>query len=493
MGITILVSLYTSRIILNTLGVSDYGLYNVIGGIIGLVSFLNGSLAQGTQRFMNFYLGQGDYDVLNKIFSTSLIFQILLSILVLIIGETIGIWFVENHLNIENNRITAAKWVFQFSTFAVIISILQVPYNALIIANEKMDVFAYISILDAILKLIVVHILRTIDFDKLKLYSIFIVIASFITTCIYIFYCKFTYHKESNFVFNKEKKIYHSLLTFSGWNIFGTTTNIMSVQGVNILLNIFFGSIVNAARGIAIQISTLFDNLINNIQVAMNPQIIKLYSMKRYRELNTFLINNFKINFFLYWFFFLPVFLELDFILQLWLIDIPEYTLLFCRIIMIRTLIKCFERPLITGMFAVGRMKYPNIISGCFLLVAVLVSYVLFKQGYSPYIPFVFDIFAIIGCCIWDMYFLRKHIDYSIKKFLNQVLFPVSIIILVSSIITSSLFFCISDSLVRLISVTFVSMFISALLIYFIGISKDMRYIVNRRMKLFLRKVQIHE
>jgi O-antigen/teichoic acid export membrane protein len=217
----------------------------------------------------------------------------------------------------------------------------------------------------------------------------------------------------------------------------------------------------------------------------MNPQIIKLYSAKKYDELNTLLINNFKINFFLCWFFFLPVFLELDFILKLWLIDVPEYTLLFCRIIMIRTLIKCFERPLITGMFAVGKMKYPNIISGVFLSSMVLTSYVLFVKGYSPYIPFLLDIVALIGCCIWDMWFLHKYMTYSITRFITNVMAPISIIILISLPVTYIVFLWFPESLIRLISVILTSMFISAFLIYFIGIGRDMRNIINKKTTMF--------
>jgi O-antigen/teichoic acid export membrane protein len=301
MFLTMGVSLYTSRVVLNTLGVTDFGIYNVVGGVVMMFSFLNASMSSATHRFLSFELGKKDFVEFNKVFSTSLNIHAIIAFSILILAETIGLWFLNAHLNIPAERIGAASWVYQFSIFSLMVVILNVPYNATIIAHERMSAYAYISIIDVILQLIIVFILVCFGFDKLKLYAVLGFCASSISRILTKMYCKRNFY-ESKYRYFYDKSLYKTLLNYAGWNLFGNLAAVTFNQGINILLNIFFGPSINAARGIAYQVNGAVNGFVSNFQMAMSPQLVKSYAANERRYMHHLIIQGSNYSFFLFFF-----------------------------------------------------------------------------------------------------------------------------------------------------------------------------------------------
>ena len=323
MLLTMGVSLYTSRVILNALGIEDYGIYNVVGGVVAMFGILSGSLSVAISRFITFELGKGDLDKLKRIFCTSVNIQVILIAIITILMETIGIWFLNNKMVIPEERLAAANWVFQFSVITFALNLLSVPYNAVIIAHEKMSAFAYISIIDVTLKLIVAFIIAYNPFDKLVYYGLLIMICGVINRSIYAIYSK-RHFEEATYRMIFDKGLMKEMFGFAGWNYFGSSAYVLNTQGVNMLLNTFFGVTVNAARGVAVQVNAAVSHFIDNFMTAVTPQITKSYATND-RDYCFKLVNKgAKYGFFLMLLMSLPIFLETETILNLWLKNPPE-------------------------------------------------------------------------------------------------------------------------------------------------------------------------
>jgi O-antigen/teichoic acid export membrane protein len=474
------VGLYTSRVVLATLGIEDFGIYNIVGGVVAMFGFLTGTLAGGTQRFLTFQLGKNDFTELKKTFSVALNTHIILAVIILILAETVGLWFLKHKINIPIGREYAALWVYQFSVFAAILSIIQVPYNASIIAHERMNVYAYVSIVDVSLKLIIVYLLFVSGFDKLITYAILIFIVTIIVMSIYWIYCKKQY-SECRFGWVSDKTLYKSMLTFSGWNIFGCGAVIGATQGVNILLNMFFGPVVNAARGVSVQVSGAITSFVGNFQTAVNPQIVKLYATGKMEELYTLLFQNAKFSFCLMWLLLLPVLLKLEIILQLWLVEVPEYTPLFCRLILLQSLIFCIHRPFVMAIHATGKMKTINLRSGLLLLSVLPISYVLLKMGYPAYLPFVVYIIGSMGTSFIELYFLHKWINLPVTDLMKKVYVPIISIGICTLPLSLLANYYSDNSVVSLICVSALSILLMCVSVYYIAFSKAMRgEIINK-------------
>lgn len=321
--LTMAVSLYTSRVVLNTLGIEDFGIYNVVGGFVTMLGFLNSAMVSSTQRFLSFELGKKDKSQLNNIFSMSLSIHLLIALLILILGETVGLWFISTQLTIPSERMPAAEWVYHFSLLAFLISVITTPFNASIIAHERMKIFAGVSLIDVTLKLLIVFILQWFGFDKLKFYAVLTCAVVLIISLIYITYCK-THFQETRLRLYWNGSLFKTMLSYSGWNLWGNIAAVMSNQGINILLNIFFGPIVNAAQSIAFQVNSALNSFIQNLQIAINPQIIKNYSANNFQQMQQLVFYGAKYNFFLLLTLSLPILLETKFILYIWLGNTPE-------------------------------------------------------------------------------------------------------------------------------------------------------------------------
>lgn len=477
-GITVIVSLFTSRIVLQQLGVSDYGVYNVVGGFVSLMAFIQTSFVHGIQRFINFFKAKEDKDAVIEVFSASLLILFILSVVILLFGETVGMWFLKNYFNIPHQSMLDAHWVFQFSLLASIISLFQTPFTSTIIANEDMQVYAYISIVEVAMKLMIAYSLCLATNNRLTLYASLICGSSMFVLLCYIIYCRHKY-RTCQIKRVSNAKIYKDLLSFSGWSFVGSSANIISVQGVNIILNIFFGTVVNAARGIAVQISSQLDNLINNIQIAMNPQLIQLYSTGQISQMRELLNDNFKWNFFMMWIAGFPILLNTKDVLWFWLGEVPEYTVVFTQLVIFRCFLKVFERPLITSQMAHGKMKFPSMITGGFLIVEVILAWILFRNGYPPYWAFILDLLAIVACIIYDAVYMRIRGVFSIRLVVRGVLLPCLMIILLCMVAgTGVSYTLIGQSFWIFAARLIIDLIIAALSIWFIGLSKCQRQIL---------------
>lgn len=478
-----LVSLYTSRVVLNVLGVDDFGTYNVVGGVVTMFGFLNGAMASATQRFLSFELGRNDLVQLRKTFNAAQIVHIGIALLVFVLAETIGLWFLNNYLNIPSGRMEAARWIYHFSVLSFMITIIQVPYNAVIIARERMNVYAYVSILEVILKLLVVFMLSWISFDKLKLYGVLLFVVTFIVAAIYRIYT-LRHFDETRFVMVKEKELYKILISYSGWNLFGGVAAISKVQGVSIILNIFFGTVVNAAQGVANQVSGAINMFVSNFQMASNPQIIKSYASDDKEYMTNLVIRTSKFSFYLLFILTLPVMLEIEYILKLWLKLVPDYTAIFTILILINALIDTVSGPLMTALQATGKIKVYQSVVGILLILILPISYLFFRFGYPPKSTFIVSISIAIVAFVFRLLLTKKQIpEFSIRQFLQEIVIRNIPVILLSVLIPWLIRINMQVGFTRLMIVILSSLSVSIVAIYFMGLKKNE--------KLFLRNALV--
>lgn len=484
------VTLYTSRIVLRELGVSDYGVYSLVGGFVAMFGFLNAAMSSATQRYLTFDLGKKDYVRLQKTFSAALTIHLGIALTVLVFAETLGLWYVNNKMVFPPERIYAVNVVYQFSIAASLLGILQVPYNALIIARERMNIFAYISIVEVILKLAIVFMLVFFASDKLITYAILTFVVSIVIQSIYMYYCRRNYI-ESRYNFEWDKEYYRELISYSGWNLFGSVASVARGQGNNVVLNLFFGTTVNAAYGIMNTVNVAINSFVTNFQTASRPQIIKLYAAGEHSKMQTLINQTSKFSFYLSLVLMAPVFINIDYILNLWLVTPPEHSALFIRIALVYTLIDTLSGSLMTGIQATGIIKTYQLVVGTLVFLNLPLTYIFLK----------FDIYRVpeVSLYIWlaisvislffRLYYLEKTQNYNLNIFYIQVLFRVALVTLVS-IITGMIlnkYVHVSD-FVSLILQTglYCSLMIS--IVYFIGIEKNEKALIARTIKKTLHR-----
>lgn len=429
MLLTMAVALYTSRVILQTLGVEDFGIYNVVAGFVTMLGFLNSAMSSATQRFLAFELGKpGDKDV-PGIFSMSMNIHILIALFVLILGETLGLWFVRTQLTIPVDRMFAAEWVFHLALLSFMVSVISVPYNALIIANEKMSVFALVSIIDVTLKLLIVFMLNWFGMDKLILYAILTLAVIFTIFMFYRGYCKVKF-AESRFRLYWDKQLFNIMLSYTGWNLWGNIAAVMSGQGVNVMLNIFFGPSLNAARAIAMQVSGALNSFVQNLQVAINPQIIKSYAADDMTYMHQLVCYGAKYNFFVLFVLSMPVLINTELILKTWLGTVPEYTVIFLQLIIVNILIDSISAPLMTSAQATGRIRLYQSVIGGILLLNVPLSYFLLMLGSEPHVVVFAGIISSVLAFLARLVILKKLTSLPVKLFLQEVVLRSLLIVL---------------------------------------------------------------
>lgn len=476
------ISLYTSRVILRALGIDDYGIYNVVGGFVSMFSVLRSGLTSATQRFITYDLGKGDKKELRKTFSTCVTIFVLISLLILTIAEIGGIWFLSNKLVIPEERMTAANWVFQLSLLTLVIHLLSNPYNALIIAHEKMNAFAYISIYEGVAKLLVAYAITYTTYDRLVLYSILLCLIQFTMRIFYGIYCKRNF-QESKLLFywnwGKIKEIY----SFTGWAMFGGLAHIGFTQGLNVLLNMFFNPAVNAARGISVQIQHVVNNFVNNFQTAVNPQIIKSYAHGDKSQVYKLIYASSKYSYFLLLLLSLPIMIESDQILGLWLVEVPEYTAIFFRLIIITTAIDCISNPIMRAVDATGIIRNYQIVVGGLLLLIVPVSYIVLRLGAPPYSVFLVHIILGVLAFLARLYMAKSLIGISALTFLRKVLMRCFIVTILSVVAPLLLYFSYSTSFTRLFFLVLFSLISVVFSIYVIGLESGERLYVRHKIK----------
>jgi len=488
MFLTMGVSLYTSRIVLNTLGIEDFGIYNVVGGVVMMFSFLNASMSSATQRFLSFELGKNDFVQLKKVFSMSVNIHAIIAVAVLILAESIGLWFLNAKLVIPVERMEAANWVYQFSILSFMVTIMSVPYNATIIAYERMKIYAYVSIVEVVLKLIVVFALVWIGFDKLKMYSILIFCVTALIWMIYRIYCGRNF-KITNYKFFWEKSLFKTLMDYAGWNLFGNVASVAMGQGVNILLNLFFGPVVNAARGIAFQVRGAIYGFVTNFQMAMNPQIIKSYAADDIKYMHQIIFQGAKYSFFLLFMLSLPILLETEIILKLWLKIVPEYTVIFTRLVLINILIDSISGPLRTAAQASGKIKKYQAIIGGLLLLILPISYIFLKMGFPPQITLYVSISISIVALFARLWILQPLVQISIGKFIKEVISVALLVTLTAIIVPLILRLRMDQGLIRFLIVSIIAFCSTTTFIYLIGLNRQEKQFVIRRFNKTLRRI----
>ena len=467
-----IVSLYTVRVVLNTLGAEDYGIYNVVAGVVTMFSFLSSSMATASQRYFSFALGQNDSEQLKKYFSMSFTIYCLIALIVLVLAETVGLWFVTQKLVIPVERKNAAFWIYQASIFSMICTILTAPFMASIIAHEDMNIYAYVSIIEVALKLGIVFLLPLFAIDKLIFYGVLMAGVVFINTAIYRTICVKKY-VECKFSFFWEKALFKELVSYTGWNMFGSAVGVFKNQIVNIILNQFFNPIVNAARGIAAQVNSAVNSFAQNFSTAVRPQIIKNYASGEKEKMLQLMFRSCKATFLLMFVFALPLILEMPYVLKLWLKNVPEYAVLFTILALIDALIDTISYPLMAAAQATGKIKLYQAVVGSVLLLNAPVAYVVLKLGFAPYSVFAVSISITILAFIVRLIILKRLIDFSFWKFIGKIAIPIILSSFVALIIPYFIRDFIQESFLRLCVTVIVSIICVGLSGYFVALSKD--------------------
>ena len=481
-----LVALYTSRVILNALGEDDYGIYGVVGGIVVFFNIIQGSLNAAISRFITFELGKGDSDRLSRVFSTSVNIQVLMSVVFLVFAEVIGVWFLEYKMNIPEGRMYAAHWVLQCSILSFVVGLLSVPYNATIIAHEHMGAFAYLSILSTFLNLGVALIINYVPFDKLIFYALCIVGINVLMRIIYGIYCKIHF-QEATWHFVKDKALVKEMAGFAGWNFLGASSGVLLSQGVNILMNIFFGVAVNAARSIASQVDNAVNMLVNNFTMALNPQITKSYASGDLSYMHDLVCKGAKYSFFIMLIPSLPILLETPQILELWLKQVPNFTIVFVRITILISLVSVLSQTLITSMLATGKIKKYQIIISSLSYSIFIFAYLAYWLGLPPYASYIIQLIVFVIELGARLLLLRGMISLSIREYVISVFFRIIVVVMAASIIPFALLNSMHESLLRLFVITLLSVISVLIAVYGLGLTSIERKWLNGKIGNFLK------
>lgn len=469
--VTMVIGLFTSRVILSTLGVTDYGVNNVVAGFVAMFSMFTNSLSAAISRFLTFNLGKGDAEKLKTVFSTSVNIMIAMAIIVTIVAEIFGLWFLNSKLNIPADRMYAANWVFHFSVITFAVNLISIPYNASIIAHEKMDVFAYISILEVVLKLAVVYMLYISPLDKLITYSFLLLLVSVFIRIVYGIYCSRKLEECCyNMVF--DRTLLKEMGGFAGWNMLGTACTMFNTQGVNILMNLFFGVVTNAARGIVNQVESVIVQFVSNFTTALNPQVTKSYASGNLDYMHSLVYKGTKFSYYLILIMALPFMFEAEFVLKLWLGEYPEEAPLFLRLAIIATMVDRLGNTTAVAAWATGNIKKYYIIVSATIIFVFPLTYIAYKIGAPAYVAYlIFIIFYFV--IMWQKVFILKGLTgFQPKEFLKNVMYPITITTIMAILIPLLTAHYLADNVVGSILQIIISVMSSIVAIYLFGLTK---------------------
>lgn len=475
MLIVMVVSFFTSRVILQVLGASDYGIYNVVGGVVTMMGFLNGALGASSSRFLTYELGKGNQSKLNQTFSASLNLHIWVALLVLIIGETVGLWFVINKIVVPDDRMVAAFWVYQFSIVTTMVNFTQVPYNASLIAHENMYVYAYVGLYEAIAKLLIVYAITISPIDNLVFYGLLLMLNTIGIQLFYRYYTRKRYD-ECRFRIVKDKMLYKTLLGYSGWDLFGGLATMLQGQGINIILNLFFGPVVNAARAIAVQVQTAISQFVNNFLTAVRPQVVKNFAEENTDKMYSLTFSAAKYAYMLMLALVLPVCFEIKFILSIWLGDsAPNDTAIFIILILVTYLMEVFHSASLMSYHAIGKIKLGNIVGGTLMMMALPLSYVALKMGAPAYSVFIVIFVVNFTQMFWGWMIVHRYVPFSYLTLFRKVYQPTIIVTLCSLIIPSIVVSMMEQGWLRFFVLCILSEMAVLLSVFYIGIDIDDR------------------
>lgn len=480
--LVMLISLYTSRVVLEALGVEDYGIYAVVGGVVAMFSVVSSSLSSAISRFITFEIGRGSKDKLKSVFATSITIQLIIAGIVLLLLEIIGVWFMEAKMQIPPERLDAARWILHFSLFTFCVNLLSVPYNACIIAHERMSAFAYMGIFDAAAKLLICFLVQHSPIDRLVYYGLLLMLLALISRIIYAIYCN-KHFEESRVKAGFDKKIFKEMLGFSGWNFFNSTAFILNNQGVNMLMNVHFGVIVNAARGIAVQVETAVMQFVNNFTTAINPQITKSYASGDLPGMHKLVCRGAKFSYFSMFFLALPIIIEAEQILKLWLVNVPEHAVAFVQLSLIMGMCDCIGNSGYTACMATGKLRKYSLIITSVACLEFPLAWIFFSLGAIPEYAYYIYIAVKIAVLIVRMYLMDNMVDLKVGVYFKNVFIPIILTTVASIILPIIIFMFMQPGLVRFVAVGFASVVSVSLSTMYIGMTKSERKSVIHKLK----------
>lgn len=482
------IGLYTSRINLQSLGVEDFGIYNVVGGVVVMFSIINGSITASISRFLTFEIGTGNMEKLKKVFSTSVTIQIGISLLILLLAETIGLWFLNHKMVIPESRMYAANWVYQFSIMTFILNLISMPYNACIVAHEKMSAFAWITIYDAIAKLLIAWLTFIAPMDKLIFFSGFIVLIAFTQRMIYTSYCLRNF-EECHYKFTIDKELLRNMSGFAGWNFIGASSAILRDTGGNIVINLFCGPAVNAARAIANRINSAVLGFAGSFMTAINPQITKSYASGDCEKMIGTIYKGAKFSFFLLLLLGLPVIMESEYIIHLWLGQVPEHTVLFVQLTILYAMSEAISNPLITAMLATGKIRNYQIIVGGLQMLNLPISYICLRLGCIPESVVIVAIILSQCCFAARIYMLRPMIHLNATDYVKKVYLRILFTLIIAFILPMTIKYGMDNSLLSFFTILFASFFSACISILYIGCNDKERCFIYSNISKLKNKI----
>ena len=483
------VTLYTSRVVLKVLGVEDFGIYNVVGGVVAMMGLLKGAMTSATVRFFTFELGRGDNEQLRKTFCISIMIYFLICFVFVVFAETVGLWFLDSQLTIPPERMVATRWVYQFTIILVATEMICQPYNAVIISHEEMTFYAYVSIIEVGLRLMAVYLLQIIPLDHLAIYGFMMMIISIIVCMTYHYYCRKKYY-ECSFQIYKDKSLFIRILTYSGWNLFGSASALVRGQGLNILLNIFFNPAVNAARGIAYQINGAISQFSNNFYTAVRPQITKYYAQNDLANMFKLIFRSSKLSFFLNLMLGIPLLIETPHIIDLWLGQVPEHVVIFSRLIIIISLVDAMAHPLMTSIHSTGHVSLYQSLVGSMNILNLPISYIFLKYGKPPVTVFYVSLTITTLSLFVRLIIVKRYIPtFPVYDYIMKVFGICMLVSFLSLVVPSIIYFILPYSLSRIVLVCLFSELFIFIIIYIIGLRNDERaFVIQILKKKIIRK-----
>lgn len=480
MILVLVVSLYTTRVVLNALGVVDYGINNVVAGFVSMFAFLNTSMSNGIQRFYNFKLGSEGEEAFTKVYNMAMLIQLLLAAIVLILLETVGLWYLNNKMVIPADRMMTARWIYQFSVISLVLVIMQIPYSAAIMAHERMNYYAYVSIIEVALKLGFAFLLPHVKSDRLFVYGCYSLGVSVLNFLLYFCYSKKNF-KSIRLQKGFHKDLFRNMLSFSGWNIFGTFAYMIKGQGLNVLLNAFFGPVVNAARGISGMIGNAIQGFQSNIVISFRPQLVQSYAEGNLDRVRNMMFSLSKISFIMLFMLSMPVMIELPYILHLWLGDVvPEYTIQFTTLMLINMIVSSLNTPLTQVVHATGKMKKYQICTSVVVCLVLPFSWIILRMGGSPVIVYIISLFIVAINQVVCLIVLKMIFPYSIKEYLIKVIVPCLILSVTATAIPLIIHLLINPSFFRLAVVALIGVIGTVYFTYIIVLNNSEKRLVKQ-------------
>lgn len=479
------IGLYTSRVVLQVLGVEDYGIYNVVGGVVAMFSILYSTMSSASQRFITYALGEKDYDKLRRTFQTSVTLHVILGVFAALLIEILGIWLLYNKLNIPAGRNNAAEWVLHFSALATFIKVICIPYDSLIVAHEKMSAFAYVGIYEAVMKLLIVWMLLLFSYDKLILYALFIVLLQISLRIIYTAYSHKYFTESRGIRLHIDRGLFKEMFAFAGWNILGNGSLLLRNQGIDILSNIFFGVTVNAAKGVSRQVQAAVMTFVSNFQTAVKPQLTKAVAAKEYERVYTLIQQGSRFSFYLLALFSVPIIISADEILNIWLVKVPNWSVIFVQLTFIYLLLDVLSRFLIHAILATGNIRNYQLIVGGTKLFALPLAYVFFYIGFDPTAGIWVNIGLEIVCFSLRLWYNKRRLQFPAHKYLFDICLRCWIVFIIALSVSFVFKKCICDNV-------FINIGVSGILtitaISIIGIPSSERHMFINSTMSYIRK-----